>query len=243
VEERGVKRADSNGKSHDLLLQLSDVPIRLCLELDLLGDITDFIFDGTKLGVIRRPRDDIETTRASTCGDRGVDIGAVVRGQIIPNKNTIVIGHGNAIDLDVATNILTEISKRIAGCTNVPYAPNPPSRMFHATIYIRRKGRIPWLNCKKDGELLAMPVVAIFPHPKQLQRPPLFSVASLNCHPKLVNINEHPPRHLQDAKGGSSVPEAEDAMLNRLSLCLIGLNRSDLRRDIQPLEALGDLLT
>jgi hypothetical protein len=172
-----------------------------------------------------------------------VDIGAVVRGQIIPNKNTIVIGHGNAIDLDVATNILTEISKRIFGRTNVPYAPNPPSRMFHATVYIRRKGRIPRLNRKKDGEILAMPVVAIFPHPKQLQRPPLFSVASLNCHPKLVNIDEHPPRHLKDAKGGSSVPEAEDAMLNRLSLCLIGLNRSDLRRDIQLLEALGDLLT
>ena len=42
-----------------------------------------------------------------------------------------------------------------------------------------------------------------------------------------------------DKSGG----RAEDAMLNRLSLCLIGLNRSDLRRDIQPLEALGDLLT
>jgi hypothetical protein len=42
-----------------------------------------------------------------------------------------------------------------------------------------------------------------------------------------------------DESGG----RAEDAMLNRLSLCLIGLNRSDLRRDIQPLEALGDLLT
>jgi hypothetical protein len=244
VEEPGVERTDSHGKSHDLLLQLSDVRIRLCLELDLLGDITNFIFDGTKLGVIRQPRDDLETTRASTCGDRRVDIGAVVRGQIIPNKNTIVISHGNAIDLDVAKNIiLTEISKHIVGRTNVPYAPNPPSRMFHATIYICRKGRIPRLNCKKDGELLAMTVVAIFPHPKQLQHPPLFSVAFLNCHPKLVNINEHPPRHLRDAKGGSSVPEAEDVMLNRLSLCLIGLNRSDLCRDIQPLEALGDLLT
>ena len=119
----------------------------------------------------------------------------------------------------------------------------PRTKKKAATVYIRRKGRIPRLNRKKDGELLAMTVVAIFPHPKQLQHPPLFSVAFLNCHPKLVNIDEHPPRHLRDAKGGSSVPEAEDVMLNRLSLCLIGLNRSDLCRDIQPLEALGDLLT
>jgi hypothetical protein len=44
----------------------------------------------------------------------------VVGGQIIPNKNAVVIGIGDAIDLDITTNILTEISKRIVGCTNVP---------------------------------------------------------------------------------------------------------------------------
>ena len=110
VEERGVERSNSHGKSHDLLLQLSDVPVRLCLELDLLGDTTDFIFNGTKLGMIRRPWDDIETTRTRTCGDRCVDLRAVVGGQIIPNKNAVVIGIGNAIDLNITTNILTEIS-------------------------------------------------------------------------------------------------------------------------------------
>ena len=96
--------------------------------------------------------------------------------------------------------------------------------MFHATIYICGEGGVLRLNHKKDGELLAMPIVAIFSHPKQLQGPPLFSVPSLNCHPKLVNINEHPPGHLKDAKGGSSVPEAKDAMLHRLCLGLIGLD-------------------
>jgi hypothetical protein len=148
----------------------------------------------------------------------------VVDGQIIPNKNAVVIGIGDAIDLDITTNILTEILKRIVGCTNVPYVPNPPSRMFHATIYICGEGGIPRLNRKKDGELLAMPIVPIFSHPKQLQRPPLFSLTSLNCHPKLVNINEHPPGYLKDAKGGSSVPDGKNAMLHRLHLGLIGLN-------------------
>jgi hypothetical protein len=51
----------------------------------------------------------------------------------------------------------------------------------------------------------------------------------------------HPSNNRKDDDESSG--RAEDAMLNRLSLCLIGLNRSDLRRDIQPLEALGDLLT
>ncbi len=140
MEERGVERSNSHGESHDLLLQLSDAPVQLCLKLDLLGDITDFIFNGTKLGMIRRPREDIETTRTRTCGDRRVDVRAVVGSQIIPNKNAVVISTGDAIDLDITTNILTEISRRIFGCTNVPYAPNPPSRMFHATIYICGEG-------------------------------------------------------------------------------------------------------
>ena len=70
--------------------------------------------------MIRRPRDDIETTRTRTCGDCHVDVRAVVGGQIIPNENTVVIGNGDAIDLDITTNILTEISKHIVGRTNVP---------------------------------------------------------------------------------------------------------------------------
>ena len=225
MEERGVERTDSHDKSHDLLLQLSDVPIRLCFKLDLLGDITDFIFNGTKLGVIRRPRDDIETTRAGTCGHCRVDIGTVVRGQIIPNKNTIVIGHGNAIDLNVATNILTEISKRIVGSTNVPYAPNPPLRMFHATIYICWEGGIPRLNRKKDSELLAMPVVAVFPHPKQLQRPPLFSVPPFNCQPKLVNVNQLPSGHLEHTERRRTVPKPPHAKLHVQVLHLVAFGR------------------
>ena len=59
-------------------------------------------------------------TRTRTCDDRCVDVRTVVGGQIIPNKNAVVIGIGDAIDLDITTNILTEISKRIVGCTNVP---------------------------------------------------------------------------------------------------------------------------
>ena len=82
VEERGVERSNSHGKSHDLLLQLSDVPVQLCLELDLLGDTTDFIFNGTKLGMIWQPWDDIETMRTRTCGDGRVDVRPVVGGQI-----------------------------------------------------------------------------------------------------------------------------------------------------------------
>jgi hypothetical protein len=211
VEESGVKKSNSHGESYDLLLQLSNVPVWFCLKLDLLGDITNSIFNGTKLGVIRRPRDDIETMRTCTCGDRCADVHEVVGGQIIPNKNAVVIGNSDAIDLNITTNMLTEILKHIVGCTNVPYAPNSPSRMFHTTIYICGEDGIPRLDRKKDGELLAMPVVAIFPHPKQLQRPSLFL---LYC--SIVTQK-------------SSTSEAEDVMLHRLRLGLID-ERPQLKR-------------
>jgi hypothetical protein len=134
VEEPGVKKTNSHGKSHDLLLQLSNIPIWPRLKLDLLGDVTSFVFNGSKFGVVRWPRDDIKTTRTRTCSDGCVYVRAVVCGQIIPDKNAIVIGYGNAIDLNIITNVLAEILKRIVdvpmflthlihcqGCLILPY--------------------------------------------------------------------------------------------------------------------------
>ena len=153
--------------------------------------------------MIWRPRDDIKTMRIRTCSDNCVYVRAVVRGQIIPDKNAIVIGYSNAIDLNIITKVLPEISECIVGCTDVPHTPNLLPRIINTALHMLRKSRITRLDCKQDGELFAVPVVAIFPHPKQLQCPPLFSVASLNCHPKLINIYEHPLWHLKNSKGGA----------------------------------------
>jgi hypothetical protein len=80
VEERGVKRIDSHGERHDLLLQLSNIPIWPCLKLDLLDDVTNFVFNGSKFGMVRQPRDDVKMMRIRTCGDGCVYLRAVVRG-------------------------------------------------------------------------------------------------------------------------------------------------------------------
>ena len=124
--------------------------------------------------MVRRPRDDLKRTRTRECGDGCVYVGAVLRGQIIPDKNAIVVGYGDAVDLNIITNVLAEISKRIVGCTHVPHTPNPLLRIIDTAVHMLRKSRITRYDCKQDGELFAVLVVAIFPHPKQLQRPPLF---------------------------------------------------------------------
>jgi hypothetical protein len=92
-----IERTDRHGKSHNLLLHLGNVPIRLCFGLDLLGDVTDLVLDGAKFGVVRWPRDDVKTTRTHPRRDRCMDVCGVVGRQIIPDKNMFIISPGDAI--------------------------------------------------------------------------------------------------------------------------------------------------
>ena len=108
-----IERTDRHGETHDLLLHLGNVPIRLCFGLDLMGDVTDLVLDGAKFGVVRRPWDDVKTTRTRPRRDRCMDLRQVVGRQIIPDKNAFIISPSNAIHHDVVTHIFTKIPKCI----------------------------------------------------------------------------------------------------------------------------------
>jgi hypothetical protein len=108
VDESQIKQTDSHGKSHDLLLHLCNVLIRLSFELDLLGDIADLILNGSKFGMVWWPWDNVKMTRTCTCGNCRMDVHRVVRSQIIPYKNALIISPGDAIHFDVVTDILTK---------------------------------------------------------------------------------------------------------------------------------------
>ena len=93
AEEHWVKQDDSHSESHDLLLQHSEIPIWLHLELDLLGDFAHFNSMGPNFGF----------------GWQGGK----------NNKGCVYIhGLGNAIDLDIITNIIAEISTSSLGSIN-----------------------------------------------------------------------------------------------------------------------------
>ena len=109
--------------------------------------------------MVRQPRDDIKMTRTRTCGDGCKCVRAVVRGKIIPDKNAIVVGYGNAVDLNIITNVLAEILKRVVGRTNVPHTPYPPPRIMDTAVHMLRKSWITRLDCKQDDELFAVPIV------------------------------------------------------------------------------------
>jgi hypothetical protein len=163
----------------------------------------------------------------------------VVGRQIIPDKNTFIISPGDAIHLDVITHILTKIPKGICRYSDVPDTTNPALRPLNAAIHTQGEVWITWLNGKKDGDLLAMAIMAVLLHPKDFQRPALLPVAPLNRHSKLINIDEHPMLDPTNAEGRRMVPEGIDTTLNRLCLSLIHLNRGNLLGDIQLLQTLG----
>jgi hypothetical protein len=77
-------------------------------------------------------------------------------------------------------------------------------------------------------------IMAVLSHPKHFQCPTLIPVAPLNCHTKLINIDEHMTWDPTNAKGEGTIPEGIDSTLHPLCLCLIliCLNRSDLLGDI-----------
>jgi len=67
VGEHCVKQDDSHTKSHDLLLQLGEIPIWLHLELDLLGGVADFVFNRSNfwVWVVRRQKQQGLSVRTS----------------------------------------------------------------------------------------------------------------------------------------------------------------------------------
>ncbi len=71
-------------------------------------------------------------------------------------------------------------------------------------------------DSKKDGDLLAMAIIAVLPHPKHFQCPTLLPVAPLNCHAELINIDEHLMWDPTNAEGGSTIPEGIDSTLHLL---------------------------
>jgi hypothetical protein len=137
------------------------------------------------------PWDNVKMARTRMCSDCCMDIFRVVRRQIIPYKNALIISPGDAINFDIITDILTKIAKGICRCANVPDATNSAPRPLNAAIHIWGEGWITWLDSKKDCDLLAMAKMAVLLHPKHFQCLTPLPVAPLYCHVKLINIDEH----------------------------------------------------
>jgi hypothetical protein len=218
------------------------VPIWPGLKLDLLRDVADLIFNWAKFGMVGRPWDNVKTMSTGKCSDHRVNIGSVVSGKMMPDEYVIIIYPRNDIHFNVAAFIFTKIPECIHRCPNVPNTPNPPPWTINASIHIQVEPWIARLNCKQNGQLLVMAVMAILTNPKHLQHPPPLLVAPLYHETKLIFVDEHPPWIPTNSKRGSATPEAQDTMLHCLRLGMICLDRVNPLCNIKLPQAIRDPL-
>ncbi len=81
--------------------------------------------------------------------------------------------------------------------------------------------------------------MAIFTYATELQPPTRGTVAPLDRHPKLVNINEHASGDLEDPKRRGVIPEGEYPKLDFFLQSMKGFDGGLFLGDIKVIEALG----
>jgi hypothetical protein len=171
-----------------------------------------------------------------------MDVRGVVGGQVIPNKNAMVVRPVHAEPFDLCANVITEIAKNVSGCTYPLNASNPLSRLLDTSPSLWRQGRIPRLDGEEDGDLATVMVVTVLPHPEYLEGPPTRPIALFEGDPKLVDVDELPSRHLEYSERRRAIPKIPYAELNVLALRLVGLRQGSFLHDPELLQPLGDCL-
>ena len=169
-----------------------------------------------------------------------MDVRGVMRSQVIPNKNPVVIRSLHSELLYLRANVVAKITENVDCCPTALDTPNPTPRALNTPTDVRRKPWIPRFDCEEDRDLCTKMVVPIFTHPKNTQCPSPRAVALLHRNPKLIDVNELASGHLKNSERGGAVKNAPDTEPDVLPLSLIGFSGSPLLRNLQLSKALGD---
>ena len=215
-------------------------PMRLLPLPQNTRQLTYFVFNRPIFGMILRPSNDAKPTRTLAPRDRLMDVRGVMRSQVVPNKNAMVVCPLDPKLLNLRANVIAEITENVGCCPTAMHTPNPTPRALNTPTDVRRKPWIPRFDCEEDRDLCTKMVVPIFTHPKNTQCPSPRAVALLHRNPELIDVNELASGHLKNSERGGAVKEAPDTELNVLPLSLIGFSGSPLLRNLQLSKALGD---
>jgi hypothetical protein len=100
--------------------------------------------------------------------------------------------------------------------------------MLNTSANMYRQIWIPRLNGKDDGHLDAVVVIPVLTDTMYHYSPPPSAVTLLQCHPKLVNVNQPPSGHLKLTERRRTVPKPPHAKLHVpvLRLLAFGTRRS-----------------
>jgi hypothetical protein len=101
--------------------------------------------------------------------------------------------------------------------------------MLDTSTNMCRQSRIPRLDGKDDGHLDAVVVMPILVTDTMYRYgPPPSAVTLLQCHPKLININQPPWGHLEHTERGGTVLNPPHAKLHVRVLRLVAFGRRSL---------------
>ncbi len=91
-----------------------------------------------------------------------MDVRGVMRSQVVPNKNPVVIRSLHAKLLYLHANVVAEITENVGCCPTALDTPNPTPRALNTPTDVRRKPWFPQLDCEEDRDLGTKMVVPIF---------------------------------------------------------------------------------
>jgi hypothetical protein len=173
--------------------------------------------------MVLRPSHNTEPTRTLATRHCLVDVRGVMRRQVVPNQDPVIICPHHSKLLYLRADMITEILEDVYCCAYSMDTPDPMPRTLNTPMDVRRKSWIPRLDGKKDSDLGTMVIVPIFPYPENPQRPTPCAVALLRQDPELIHVNQLMLGDTKNTKWGWTVPKAPDTELDILSLRLVCL--------------------
>ena len=211
------------------MLEAVHIPILLLLQPNLPHHLTDSVLDWAVFWKVRRPWDNSKIGGTNTARHRVVNVRTVMRSKIFPNELPMEIGAGDIVCLNIHTNIVTKVTEHIVGGANGTQTSDPASRTLDTSANMCRQSQIPRLDGKDDGHLDAVLVMHVLTDTMYRCGPPPSAVTLLlQCHPKLVNVNQPPSGHLEHTKRRRTVPKKTHAKLHIRVLRLVAFGRRSL---------------
>ena len=117
-------------------------PMRLLSLPQNTRHLTYFVFNRPIFGMMLRPSNDAKPTRTLVPHDRLMDVRGVMRSQVVPNKNPVVIRSLHSEPLHLRANAVAEITENVDCCPTALDTPNPTPRALNTPTDVRRK---PWI--------------------------------------------------------------------------------------------------
>ncbi len=218
-----VKPLDRHSGLVNAVLQHLHRPMRLLPLPQNARDLAYFVLNWPIFGMILRPSNNAKPTRTLTSRDSLMDICGVMCRQVVPNKNPVVVCFVHTELLYLRANVVAKIPKDVDCCPHTLDTPNPTPRTLNTPTDMRRKPRIPRLDCEENSDLRTVIVVPVFSNTKNLKRPPPSVVALLKSNAKFIDINQLSSGDFKNPERGRAVPEGPDTELDVLPLSLVGL--------------------